>query len=72
MGLALAIKDALRSGDLYLPQSKQHVSFWNLMLNDLNWQALEESAYGELQIPRKQDAKETIIQDFQEDVTVAK
>ena len=42
------------------------------MLNDLNWQALEESAYGELQIPRKQDAKETIIQDFQEDVTVAK
>ena len=31
MGLALAIKDALRSGDLYLPQSKQHVSFWDLM-----------------------------------------
>jgi hypothetical protein len=26
--LALAIKDALRSGDLYLPKSKQHVSFW--------------------------------------------
>jgi len=26
-GTALAIKDALRSGDLYLPQSKQHVSF---------------------------------------------
>jgi hypothetical protein len=25
--LALAIKDALRSGDLYLPRSKQHVSF---------------------------------------------
>lgn len=31
MGLALAMKDALRSGDLYLPQSKQHVSFWDLM-----------------------------------------
>jgi hypothetical protein len=27
MGLVLAMKDTLRSGDLYLPQSKQHVSF---------------------------------------------
>ena len=27
MGLALAIKDAFRSGDLYLPQSKHYVSF---------------------------------------------
>ena len=38
MGLALAIKDALRSGDLYLPQSKQHVSFWDLTLSDTRWQ----------------------------------
>ena len=30
MGLAITIKDALRSGDLYLPESKQHVSFWGL------------------------------------------
>ena len=34
MGLALAVKDAFRSGDLYLPQSKHHVSFWDLMLSD--------------------------------------
>lgn len=38
LSLALTIKDALRSGDLFLPQSKQHVSFWELMLNDTRWQ----------------------------------
>lgn len=27
LGLAIAMKEALRSGDLYLPRSKQHVSF---------------------------------------------
>src|SRR5207248_11694310 len=31
IGVAIAIKDALRSGDLYLPESKKHVSFWNLI-----------------------------------------
>ena len=37
MGLALAIKDAFRSGDLYLPQSKHYVSFWDLMMNESQW-----------------------------------
>ena len=57
MGLALAIKDALRSGDLYLPQSKQHVSFWDLMLSDSRWQELKEDAFSELQIPEQHEAK---------------
>ena len=48
MGLALAIKDALRSGDLYLPQSKQHVSFWDFMLSEPQWEAAKTSAYAEL------------------------
>lgn len=34
MGLALAIKDALCSRDLYVPQSKHHTSFWDFMLSD--------------------------------------
>ncbi|KAA3654992.1 MAG: Tn3 family transposase, partial [Chloroflexi bacterium] len=72
MGLAFAIKDALRSGDLYLPQSKQHVSFWNLMLSDTAWQALESSASIELQLPEKEDVKETLTQQFEEDVNTAK
>ncbi|MCZ7673745.1 MAG: hypothetical protein M5U34_44845 [Chloroflexi bacterium] len=61
-----------RSGDLYLPQSKQHVSFWNLMLSDTAWQALESSASIELQLPEKEDVKETLTQQFEEDVNTAK
>lgn len=49
MGLALAMKDALRSGDLYLPQSKQHVSFWDLTLSDTRWQAERATAFANLQ-----------------------
>ena len=31
IGLAIAIKDKFRSGDIYLPQSKRHTSFLNLI-----------------------------------------
>jgi len=31
IALAVAMGDALRSGDLYLPDSRHHVSFWNLV-----------------------------------------
>jgi hypothetical protein len=43
-GLALAIKDALRSGDLYLRESKRHVSLWDLSLSETRWQELREVA----------------------------
>jgi len=42
LGVAMAMKEALRSGDLYVPKSKQHVSFWDLMLNQHRW----EDIYG--------------------------
>jgi len=71
MGLALAIKDALRSGDLYLPQSKQHVSFWDLMLSDSRWQELKEDAFSELMIPEKQEAKGQLTDQFHENVIKA-
>jgi TnpA family transposase len=66
------MKDALRSGDLYLPQSKQHVSFWDFMLSDSRWQDLEETSYTTLQLPHKQDVKDNLTQQFQKSVTVAK
>lgn len=72
MGLALAIKDALRSGDLYLPQSKQYVSFWNLMLSDSQWQLLEDASYTELELPEKDEVKETLTHHFQEEIVTAK
>ena len=30
ISLALTLKDALRSGDVFLPDSRRHVSFWHL------------------------------------------
>ncbi len=46
------MKGALRSGDLYLPQSKQHVSFWSLMLSETRWQDLKEEAFESLAVPQ--------------------
>ena len=70
-GLALAIKDALRSGDLYLPQSKEHVSFWDLTLSDPQWQEIQETAYAELKQPQPHEVKVLLSQEFQETSTLA-
>lgn len=35
--LALAVSEALGSGDLYLPESRQHVSFWNIVYGANSW-----------------------------------
>lgn len=64
LGLAMAIKDALRSGDLYLPQSKQHVSFWDLMVNETCWKETREASYVELQQPHQKEVKKLLIQQF--------
>jgi hypothetical protein len=60
MGLALAIKDALRSGDLYLPQSKQHISFWGFLLSDPRWQAIKDVSFAELQQPQPHEVKASL------------
>jgi len=44
-GLALAIRYALHSGDLYLPQSKHHVTFWDLTLSETRWQEVRDTSY---------------------------
>lgn len=72
LGLAIAIKDALRSGDLYLPKSKQHVSFWELVINEQNWQATKESAYHELNQPQPSGVKQLLITNFFQTVNTAK
>ena len=61
------IKDALRSGDLYLPQSKQHVSFWDLTLSDTpvaggaNLRLVPRSSN-----PHNSEAKAVLTQQFHE------
>lgn len=71
MGLALAMKDALRSGDLYLPQSKQHVSFWDLTLNVPNWDETKHTVYTELQQPLPHEVRSAISTQFHEAVSAA-
>jgi TnpA family transposase len=56
IGLAIAVRDALRSGGLYLPQSRHHVSFANLIYDERQWVAERASVYEQLSLFEEQDA----------------
>src|SRR5208337_2142619 len=51
ISLAFAVRDALRAGSLFLVQSRDHVSFWNLVYDDRKWQQTCEQAYQRLNLP---------------------
>ena len=51
--LGLAIRDSLRSGDLHLPESRKHVSFWNLVYDETKWKNEKPRAYASLALPSK-------------------
>ena len=51
IALAFAVRDALRAGSLFLVQSRNHVSFWNLVYDDRKWQQTREQAYQHLDLP---------------------
>src|SRR3954468_15250203 len=51
ISLALAVRDALRAGNLFLAESRDHVSFWNLIYDDRRWQESRVEAYGHLDLP---------------------
>jgi hypothetical protein len=46
----LAVRDALRSGDLYLPDSRHHISFSNLIYNEQLWHRDRKGAYEQLSL----------------------
>ena len=50
ISLALSVRDALRSGDLYLPESRHHVSFSNLIYNEQLWERDRKGAYEQLSL----------------------
>ncbi|STX81622.1 transposase [Legionella busanensis] len=50
MGLAVAIKDGFRSGDLYVEHSNKYASFWNLIYQDYEWQQEKVNSYQALEI----------------------
>jgi TnpA family transposase len=51
IALAFVVRDALRAGSLFLVQSRDHVSFWNLVYDDRKWQQTREQAYQRLDLP---------------------
>jgi len=56
IALSQAVRDALRAGDLYLPGSRHHVSFWNLVYDEQRWAAERKRAYGALVLPAEAEA----------------
>lgn len=71
MGVAIAVKEALRSGDLYLPQSKQHVSFWDLLLDEQRWREKRDLSFEEIQHPFQESVKSTLVLQFNKAVEEA-
>lgn len=55
IALAFAVRDALRAGDLYLADSRHHVSFWNLIYDESRWIEQRQQAYVELSLPNEAD-----------------
>ena len=47
----MALRDALRSGDLFLASSRRHVSFWNLVMGEAQWAEAKADAYACLLVP---------------------
>ncbi len=56
MGLSIAIKDSFRSGDIFLPESNKHVSFWDLIYKEKQWEKEKEKAYKQLALEKSPTA----------------
>ncbi len=65
ISLALELKETLRGGDVFLPDSRRHVSFWNLGYDDPGWQEIRESAFDTLGLPTDgATAVKALVQEF--------
>lgn len=51
IALAFALREALRAGRIYLPESRHHVSFWQLVYNETRWNQERKAAYRTLALP---------------------
>lgn len=66
IGLALALRDALRAGEIYLPDSRRHVSFWELCYDPATWESQRPAAYQALGLPVVADtALSQLVHEFQ-------
>ena len=65
IALAFSMKEALLSADLFLPESRTHKSFWNLLYQEEKWKEEKQTAYTNLSLPNKFDSLlQRLKQDF--------
>jgi TnpA family transposase len=55
LALAIALREAFRSGGIFIPQSRHHVSFSNLIYNEQQWDQDRTTAYAQLSLFQEQD-----------------
>jgi hypothetical protein len=55
IALGLAVRDHLRSGDLYLAESRNHGHFWNLVYDQTRWEQEREQGFARLSLPADSD-----------------
>jgi len=72
MGVAIAIKDGFRSGNLYIAPSNKYTSFWNLIYKDQEWSQVKDSCYRQFEIDMNaKQAVSNIAQQFHLSSTIA-
>lgn len=49
---ALAMKEAIRAGELHLPESRKNVSFWSMIYDPKAWKQDKERLFIELDLPQ--------------------
>jgi TnpA family transposase len=56
IAVGLGVRDHLRSGDLYLSESRKHGQFWNLVYEQAQWEQERQQGYALLSLPTSADA----------------
>jgi hypothetical protein len=72
MGLALAIKENMRSGNLYIAKSKQYISFWKMILDNRKWKESREEIYQNLNQPNPENAVQSLETQFHKAIKESK
>ena len=71
LSLASAVKQNLRSGDLFLPGSKKHISFWNLVHDKVTWEKNRDESFKDLGFSQDFDIiEESFIDEFDKEATL--
>ncbi len=52
ISLGFALRDALKTGDLFIPESVHYISFWNMVYNEKQWLNDREKIYAEQGFPK--------------------